>query len=93
MRTANLIISTLILLANLYFIPETIWSVKNIGGPYYSIIPLLICLIINLMIFSALLTFSGKFSKSKLLFGLHIIGLILISLYSYVEIAIYLERS
>jgi hypothetical protein len=92
MRRANLIIAVMLLLANVYFIRESIWHFNHFGGPYYTIIPFLISLFINSMIFSAVLTFHKSFRANKLLLGIHIIGLVLILLYSYVEIAVYLDR-
>jgi len=92
MRRANIIIASIILLANVYFVCETIWHFNHFGGPYYTIIPFMISLFINSMIFSAVLTFHKSFRTNKLLLGVHIIGLVLILLYSYVEIAVYLDR-
>jgi hypothetical protein len=82
MRIANRIIATLLLLINLYFIPETIWHFNHFGGPYYTVIPLAICLIVNSTLLSASLAFSEKNTRSKLLLAINIIGLCFASLYS-----------
>jgi len=88
----NQVLAFIILIANLYFVPETIWHFNHFGGPYYSIIPFLISLYINAMIVSSLFTFNKSLSKSKALLMLHIIGIILIALYAYVEIAVYYDH-
>jgi hypothetical protein len=93
MRTANLLMATMLLMANLYFIPQTIWLLNHFGGPYYTIIPLLVSLFINATLFSALAVFNKKFNRSRFLLALHIIALVFTAFYCYVEISIYLEKN
>ena len=88
----NQVIASIILMANVYFVPETVWHFNHFGGPYYTIIPFLISLCINAMIFSSLLAFNRSLSKSKTLLVIHIVGIIFIALYAYMEIAVYYDH-
>lgn len=77
MKIANKVLSILIILINFYFLPFTITTIKNLGGPMgygLSIIPL--SLSINVLLISAFLIFKYRFSKSFLLLVINGIGLI-----------------
>ena len=88
----NWIISSLLILLNIYFIPKTIWHFNHFGGPFYSIIILLICLMINGSILTALIAIRKKNNHSLFLLIINLIALVFAILYISMEISSNLER-
>ena len=88
----NLIILILLILLNILFIPKTIWHFNHFGGPYYSIIPMFISIIINGSLFTSSLALMKKNNQSIFLLIINIIALIFAIIYIYIEISINLER-
>jgi hypothetical protein len=65
LKTANWIISTLIILTNIYFLPFSFVTIKSTGGVFgYGLLLLPISIPINLLLISAGLTFKRKFNQS-----------------------------
>gem|GEM_PF-5029784 len=76
MKAANKLVSIFIVLLNLYFIPFTVITMKNMGGSMnyeFSILP--ISLSINLLLITALMVFKKKFNRSVLLLIINGLGL------------------
>ena len=72
MKTANWIISTLLILANLYFLPLSFDIIKSTGGDFgYGLLFLPISLSINLFLITSIMTFKKNFNSS---FGLLILN-------------------
>lgn len=77
MKIANKVLSILIILINFYFLPFTIATIKNLGGPMeYGLSIISLSLSINVLLISAFLIFKNRFSKSFLLLVINGIGLI-----------------
>jgi len=76
---------------NIYFIPKTIWHFNHFGGPYYSILPMVISLIINGSLLTALLVILTKENQNVFLFIINIFAFTLAVLYITMEISINLE--
>ena len=83
----NLILAILIIVSNLFLIPENFGIIKNDGGPMgigYIIFPLLTAC--NLFIISAIFTLFKKFRNNKLLLILNIIGVLICGFFFYLGI-------
>ena len=88
----NLIISSLLILLNIYFIPRTVWHFNHFGGPYYTIIPMFISLMINGSLLTALLAIQKKNNQSLFLLIINLIAVVFAVFYIVMEISINLER-
>lgn len=77
LKIVNWTISTLVILANIYFLPLSFLTIKSTGGAFgYGLLLLPITLSINLLLMSAGLTFKKKYYKSIWLLIINGIGLI-----------------
>jgi len=86
-KSVNWIISTLVILTNIYFLPFSIITVKSSGGAFgYGLLILPISLSINLLLITAGLTFKSKFKNSLGLLIVNGLGLIWASLWLWLLI-------
>lgn len=77
LKIANRVVSTLIILTNIYFIPLNYNILREINKPLnYELWMLPIILSTNLMLISAGLIFTNKFKRSMFLFVLNSLGLL-----------------
>lgn len=76
---------------NIYFVPKTIWHFNHFGGPFYSIIPMLICLIVNGTLFTALYAIFRRKNQSVFLLIAHSFIFALAVWYISIDISIFLE--
>ncbi len=81
----------MLIVLNIYFIPKTIWHFNHFGGPYYSILPMVISLIINGSLLTALLVILNKENQNVFLFIINLFAFTLAVLYITMEISINLE--
>ena len=77
LKAINWTISTLLFLANIYFLPFSFLTLKSTGGAFgYELLILPISLSINLLLISAGLTFKTKFNNSTGLLIFNGLGLL-----------------
>ena len=76
-KKINRTIAILIILTNLFFIPQTLILIKNSGGPMglgFIVSPFLLST--NLLLVPAIMTFNSKLKNSIILFVINGIGII-----------------
>jgi hypothetical protein len=75
LKRINLILATIITLANAYFLPISCYIIFTQGGPMgFSYLLLPISLPINAFLISALLSFKKKYRKHPGIFTLNMLG-------------------
>ena len=76
LKIINRIISGLIILTNIYFIPLSFNIIKSTGGPFgYGLLLLPFILPANLLLITAGLTFKQKYQNNILLLRINAVGL------------------
>lgn len=77
MKKVNLILGVIIIVVNFYFIPVTFNNLLESGGAMgFGLLIIPFTFIINLLLISAYLSFKSKYSKSKTLLIINLIGII-----------------
>jgi len=78
LNNINKIVSILIILLNLYFLPFTIMQIYRSGGPMgFGLMTLPFTILIHLLLISAILIFKKRFENNILFLVLNSFGLII----------------
>ncbi|MEM9981469.1 MAG: hypothetical protein AAF734_03165 [Bacteroidota bacterium] len=76
MKTINWLISSLVIMVNVYFLPVTFSILQSAGGGFgYGFLILPISVSINLLVITAVMTFKAKFKDSLGLLIINGLGL------------------